>query len=263
MTLTFSDCYTYTFKHHWKYQAQAKTTRMNYQNIVGVSRPVSDLSSGAWWTELVTHLKDQGLAPSTIHKVIAVATFAVNFTRKAGLHSVNIPEFSRPKLTKKRRPHFTREEVAALVSHSSVNLADAILVSAYTGIRQDELLSLTPEAIEDNGIHVVDSKGDDRFVPMHPEVATIINRRLTNTRLFGDNWLNSDQLYGAFVKARTAAGLSNKKVWHSLRHSFGTWLAEKASVQQIKDLMGHKSILTSQIYIHSNPELNRSAVSCL
>ena len=94
----------------------------------------------------------------------------------------------------------------------------------------------------------------------HAKLITIINRRLTNDRLFGDDWLNKDQLYGAFKKARSAAGLSDKKVWHSLRHSFGTFLAETQPANVIKDLMGHKSIVTSQIYIHSNPETNRTAI---
>ena len=260
---SFSDCFQYTWTHHFKHQAQAPTTRANYKHISGVSRPISDLARGGWWTELVSHLKSQGLAPATIHKVIAVATHTVNFTRKAGLHDVTIPEFSRPKLKQRRRPHFTREEVELLISHCSPALADAVTVAAYTGLRQDELLSLTADDIQDNGIHVTDSKGDDRFVPMHDRVAPIINRRLTNNLLFGDDWLNKDQLYGAFKKARAAAGLSDKKVWHSLRHSFGSWLADKATAQQIKDLMGHKSILTSQIYIHSNPLANRSAVASI
>ena len=258
--ITFADCYRYTFQHHWKRLASAGTTQINYKHITGVSRPIAELARGAWWTELVSHLQDQGLAPSTILKVIAVATHAVNFTRKAGLHDVTVPEFSRPKLKAKRRPHFTREEVERLLGHCAPNLADAVLTAAYTGLRQDELLSLRAEHVQDNGLHVVDSKGDDRFVPLHPKLITIINRRLTNDRLFGDDWLNKDQLYGAFKKARSAAGLSDKKVWHSLRHSFGTFLAETQPANVIKDLMGHKSIVTSQIYIHSNPETNRTAI---
>ena len=83
--------------------------------------------------------------------------------------------------------------------------------------------------------------------------------RLSNTYLFGDEWLNSDQLYGAFKKARATAGL-DRLVWHSLRHSFGSFLAEKASVDQIRALMGHKNLATSQIYIHHNPNRNRNAV---
>ena len=260
MTLTFADCYNYTFKHHWRRLASAKTVSVNYKQIIGTSQPITNLAKGAWWVELVSHLQDRGLAPSTIHKVLAVATHAVNFTRRAAMHDVTIPEFSRPRLKAKRRPHFTRDEVAQLLEHSSPNLADAILTSALTGLRQNELLSIKPCHVQDGGIHVVDSKGDDRFVPIHPKLVTIINRRLSNERLFGDDWLNKDQLYGAFKRARAAAGLSDEKVWHSLRHSFGTFLAEVQPASVIKDLMGHKSIITSQIYIHTNPETNRAAI---
>ena len=258
---TFSDCFRYTWNHHFKFQAQARTVQINYRHIPSVSSSIQELAKGAWWTELITHLKTQGLATTTILKVIAVATHTVNFTRKAGLHDVTVPEFSRPKTKVRRRPHFTREEVELLISHADTNLAEAITVAAYTGLRQEELLVLTADSIQDGGIHVTDSKGDDRFVPMHDKVLPIIQRRLTNDRLFGDDWLNKDQLYGAFKKARAAAGLPDTKVWHSLRHSFGSWLADKATAQQIKDLMGHKSILTSQIYIHSNPLANRSAIA--
>ena len=60
---------------------------------------------------------------------------------------MTIPEFSRPKLKQRRRPHFTREEVELLISHCSPALADAVTVAAYTGLRQDELLSLTADDI--------------------------------------------------------------------------------------------------------------------
>ena len=57
---TFADCYRYTWQNHFKRQAQAPTTSANYKHIVGVSRPISDLSRGGWWTELDHPQGDRG-----------------------------------------------------------------------------------------------------------------------------------------------------------------------------------------------------------
>ena len=70
--------------------------------------------------------------------------------------------------------------------------------------------------------------------------------------LFGRDWTNKDQLYGAFKKVRKQAGFNEDYVWHSLRHSFATWLGEVTHPRQIMELMGHKHIETT-LSIASHP----------
>jgi len=59
------------------------------------------------------------------------------------------------------------------------------------------------------------------------------------------------------------AGVAFPKPWHSLRHSFGTGLANAGvPVHVIKTLMGHKSIETLR-YMHTDRAAKRDAIDAL
>jgi site-specific recombinase XerD len=64
--------------------------------------------------------------------------------------------------------------------------------------------------------------------------------------------INPDFLETWTKKAASWAGLENpgEMTVHVLRHSFGTQLAESgASAYEIRDLMGHSSIMVSENYV--------------
>jgi site-specific recombinase XerD len=51
---------------------------------------------------------------------------------------------------------------------------------------------------------------------------------------------------------------------HCLRHSYATWLLDAGVViQTVRKLLGHASIATTQIYIHSNAAQDRTAIDQL
>jgi site-specific recombinase XerD len=53
-------------------------------------------------------------------------------------------------------------------------------------------------------------------------------------------------------------------VFHTLRHTFGSWLAIRGeSLQTIKELMGHRRISQTQRYAHLSPDMKRQAVEGL
>ena len=66
-----------------------------------------------------------------------------------------------------------------------------------------------------------------------------------------------------FYKVRDYCGLDDSVVWHTLRHSYGTWLAETESVSTIQALMGHASSATTERYVKVNPTRLRTALSSL
>lgn len=67
-----------------------------------------------------------------------------------------------------------------------------------------------------------------------------------------------------FKKACIAAGLESAIHFHSLRHSFASNLVQKGvPLYTIKELLGHSSIATTEIYSHLNMETLREAVKTL
>ena len=75
----------------------------------------------------------------------------------------------------------------------------------------------------------------------------------------------SDDHYSkVFKKACKAAGMDNAIHFHTLRHSFASNLAQKGvSLYTIKELLGHSSISTTEIYSHLNMDSLREAVKML
>jgi len=70
-----------------------------------------------------------------------------------------------------------------------------------------------------------------------------------------------DYISQMFKRACKAAGMDSRIHFHTLRHSFASNLAQKGvSLYTIKELLGHSSISTTEIYSHLNIEALQKAI---
>jgi integrase/recombinase XerD len=133
------------------------------------------------------------------------------------------------------------------------------------GVREDGSIMkpLTEDKIDfDNKlIRIIDAKGGkDRIVPIPkgfkkqylkhlPLVKECSQANIRNARR---------NIERAFKRAAKKAGLLKHKPdlhFHSLRHGFGTRLANQGvPVHQIRTLMGHSNISTTNIYLEASPK---------
>ena len=273
---TWGEALDYTWRVKWKRKNSAKTNAINsghVTNYCGRSLPLKRMTVAGWWLEFKAEMEDEGRSGSTINRILSAGTTVMKFTHLAGLHTHVCPKFERAEEGEHRLTYFTKEQVSLMAEiavdvYDRQDLADAILFSAYTGVRQGELLKLRSDDVDVarsqiwvGGKPTLVTKGKNvRNVTLHPKIEQIVMNRLHQDYLFGDDWNNKDQLYAAFKKVRKLAGLSEDYVWHTLRHSFGTWLGETTHPRQIMALMGHANIETSLRYVKATDEATRSAV---
>jgi len=158
----------------------------------------------------------------------------------------------------------------------------AILLCADAGLRIGEVRALPWLEVNELGRELTiawsydrvnalsETKGwERRTVPiserLRAELKTIERRgNLVFSRLDGDP-LGYDAVRDRLHEIYEAAGVKAPTMpWHSLRHTFGTELARRTSdIETVRELMGHKSIATTQRYFHTTRDRKRTAIDLL
>lgn len=139
-----------------------------------------------------------------------------------------------------------------------------------TGIRRSELINLKFSDIDfSNKILKIKGKGNKvRYVPVNDD---LLNRIDCYKKLIVESSFNLEHNHLFFTKKRqplypkkvynivkkylSYVTTSDKKSPHILRHSFATHLTNNgANLNAVKELLGHKSLASTQIYTHNSIE---------
>ncbi len=164
--------------------------------------------------------------------------------------------------------------------------AQAFRFAVHSGARLSEQFGLTWRFVDFDRrtVTFVETKnGDDRTIPMNQVMLEVLEE-LSGTSgaprsalVFGSLRQFCCDL-GAPLRAGVAdAGYSPKwfrdlcrelgiadYTWHNNRHTFCSWLAiDGASLKEIQELAGHRSITTTARYSHLSPDTKRTAMDRL
>ena len=109
-----------------------------------------------------------------------------------------------------------------------------------------------------------------RIIPLHPEARTTLLRRRTcvgdSPYVFPSHCSATghlDNLKNGFSGACKRAGIANFRP-HDLRHTCASWLVMAGvPLYEVRDILGHASIRTTERYAHLAPENLRAAVNAL
>lgn len=137
-----------------------------------------------------------------------------------------------------------------------------------TGIRVAELCSLSCDDIDlENGVIKVNGKGSkERVIQIcSSEVLDILkeyNALMQPETFFFVNRLGnrmSEQSVRLLIKKCVTSLQMNKRITpHTFRHTFATLLLERGvDIKYIQNLLGHSSIVTTQIYTHVNLNIQK------
>ncbi len=226
---------------------------------------------------LTAWLHEQGYAKTTIARRIAAVRSWFRFLCRQGTLSANPADGLRGPRQDKKLPHFLSEDdlaklLAAPQNGTPLSLRDkAMLECLYSaGLRASELTGLNSADLDlDAGMATVRGKGKkERLVFFGPDALTALKSWLAmRERLLDEKQadkskdavflnkngtrLTSRSVGRLLEKYLDQVGLDARTSPHTLRHSFATHLLDRgADIRGVQELLGHRSLSTTQIYTH-------------
>jgi integrase len=138
-----------------------------------------------------------------------------------------------------------------------------------TGCRRGEALAIKWSDIEDNVVTFRDTKGGgDHTVPLSAYAVQLLKglpRLVNNPHVFVSRQHGKPltEPSKTWQKIREAAGLNHLRI-HDLRRTFGSWLGDAGfTSKQIGTALGHKSDITSRVYMALGDQSKRAAVDAV
>ena len=210
-----------------------------------------------------TRLKE--VSEYTVKRDIANLSSLFNWGISKGYLRQNLVQgIKKPKLPEKQPLFFDEISFEILLQNiNSKDLSDLVLFAVNSGLRQGELIRLEWSQINikdrflilDNRNSLTKSK-KVRTVPLNLKALQILTERGTNRKgskvfLLNGDVINPDKLSRLFKKYIIKAGLNPQLKFHSLRHTFASWLVQKGvSIFEVSKLLGHSDIRVTEIYSH-------------
>lgn len=190
-------------------------------------------------------------------------------------------QISTPKSSRTLPDTLSTEEIDRIISAIEVDTIKgrrdrAMLELLYScGLRVSELVTLRIGDLffGEGYIRVIGKGNKQRLVPISALARERIHLYLDERKkaksseevLFLNNrgkQLTRVMVFTILKQAAARAGIEKRLSPHTLRHSFATHLLEGgAGIRQVQELLGHESILTTEIYTHLNAAHLRATVT--
>ncbi|GFD73660.1 integrase [Tenacibaculum sp. KUL113] len=227
-------------------------------------------------TWIVSLVNDNISNRSVNRKISSLKTF-YKFLQKIGEVTVNpLSNHKALKVQKKIQTPFDQnevEEVLKLIKERSdfESVRDRLIVEMLysTGMRRVELINVKEKDIDHTSrtIKVLGKRNKERYVTILPSVYKTLQEYLRQKRGIEDVDLEvllvtkkGVKIYETLVYRIINLYFSRvstkaKKSPHILRHAFATHLLNNgASLNSVKELLGHSSLASTQVYTHNSLE---------
>ena len=156
---------------------------------------------------------------------------------------------------------FTNEEIQTLWDNNE----ESVLFMLYTGMRLSEAATLPSSCVSDGIIRygMKTKAGKGRYIPVHPKIAEIVEKRMKNELLIGHGATPTENLRYTFQKTMDKYGMNHHP--HDCRHTFRSELDRQGANKVCIDLlMGHSSRdVGERVYTHKRVEELKEAIELL
>ncbi|WP_321996224.1 site-specific tyrosine recombinase XerD [Draconibacterium orientale] len=240
---------------------------------------LSQLKSFVEW------LNEKGVSPRTQARTISgIKSFYKYLLIEEKITSDPTALLESPKIGRKLPDILSMEEIDTLINAIDLKKSEgqrnkAMLETLYScGLRVSELVNLkmTNLFFEQGFIKIEGKAGKERLVPVSGRAIEEINKYLANYRK--NLRVNKDSENILFLNRRgrklsrvmiftiiknlaAKVNLDKKISPHTFRHSFATHLINGgADLRAVQEMLGHESILTTEIYTHLDKDYLKSTI---
>ena len=224
----------------------------------------------------IVNLVDAGVSNSSVNRKISSLKSYYKFLLKTKQIDVSpLLKHKALKSPKKIQIPFSEKEVDLVLNqiHYKEGLEgvrDKLIIDLFytTGIRRSELINLLLSNVNISGktIKVIGKRNKERIIPLMPILENQIQLYLcekTNIEQIRDKdyfflttkgvKLNESFVYRIINHYFSHVSEKVKKSPHILRHTFATHLLNNgADINSVKELLGHSSLASTQVYTHSS-----------
>lgn len=230
----------------------------------------------------IVSLVDAGLSSSSVNrKISSLKSYFKFLLRIKQIEQSPLLKHKALKSPKKIQIPFSEKEIDLVLNQFSYpegfeGIRDKLIIDLFytTGIRKAELIGLKLSSIDyaSTTLKVVGKRNKERIVPLLPIVLEQFNRYFSERNLLSQikdsNYLfltkkgvklNDTFVYRLINLYFSAISEKVKKSPHILRHTFATHMLNNgADLNSVKELLGHSSLASTQVYTHSSlSELQR------
>jgi len=224
----------------------------------------------------IVKLVDEGISNNSINRKISSLKSFYKFLQKTNQITTNpLVKHKSLKVAKKVQVPFTSKEINEVIDGLDVesdfkSIRNKLIVELFysTGMRRAELINLKLNAInfQSKTIKVLGKRNKERLIPLIPSVIKTIeeyisfkNKITTDTDyLFvteKGKKIYETLVYRVINNYFSIVSTKVKKSPHILRHSFATHLLNQgADLNSVKELLGHSSLASTQVYTHNSLE---------
>ncbi|MES2746757.1 MAG: tyrosine-type recombinase/integrase [Bacteroidota bacterium] len=224
----------------------------------------------------IVALVENGISNSSVNrKISSLKSFYKFLLKTKQIASSPLLKHKSLKTPKKIQIPFSEKELNAVLNHIHYpdgfeGIRDKLVIDLFytTGIRRTELIHLKMQNVDlsANTIKVLGKRNKERILPILPIIAKQITNYLTERTAIehikdGDYFflmLKGVKFNDSFVYRLINYYFSNvsekvKKSPHILRHTFATHMLNNgADLNSVKELLGHASLASTQVYTHSS-----------
>lgn len=223
-------------------------------------------------TKCILFLKKRGLSSSSVVRTFSAVRGFYKFLAGQGMIKRNLmPEIESHKVERVLPEVLSKEEISTLIKNLSEkdkvrNVAIIELIYG-AGLRVSELTDIKLEDINfEKGYIKIKGKGSrERLVFLNKNALSAIDhylRERADTKTGSSVWLfpnrgskkiSRQSIWKIVKKVSVYLPVEKRVSPHTFRHSFATHLLEGGlDLRIVQELLGHKSLATTEIYTHLN-----------